>query len=193
VGDYGIQAADELLMAKQSDTHPTAQADLFRKRFVVNQETDDGQRLNESLVKRMTGGDRIRARRMRDDRWEFAPTHTLFLATNHKPTVRGTDNAIWCRLRLDPFTVEIPEAQQDHKLADKLQDEAEGILAWLIRGHMDWLQNGLGEPEEVTQATAAYRGEQDVLAAFIDDMCVVRPDVRVGSQSSTMPTSSGVR
>jgi putative DNA primase/helicase len=180
-------------MAQQSDTHPTAQADLFRKRFVVNEETDDGQRLNESLVKRMTGGDRIRARRMREDRWEFAPTHTLFLATNHKPTVRGTNNAIWRRLRLVPFTVEIPEAQQDHKLADKLQDEAEGILAWLIRGHMDWLQNGLGEPEEVTQATAAYRGEQDVLAAFIDDMCVVRLDVRVGSQSSTMPTSSGVR
>jgi putative DNA primase/helicase len=178
VGDYGMQAANELLMARQN-SHPTDQADLFGKRFVTNQETEEGQRLNESLVKQMTGGDRIRARRMREDFWQFEPTHTLFLATNHKPIIRGTDNAIWRRLRLVPFTVEIPEDKQDRKLPARLREELPGILAWAVRGHMDWLRNGLGEPEEVKAATSAYRSEMDMLKDFIEDRCVVNADMRV--------------
>jgi putative DNA primase/helicase len=179
VGDYGIQAADELLMSG-SKAHPTDKADLFGKRFVVNQGTEEGQRLNESLIKRLTGGDRIRARRMNENFWEFQPSHTLLLATNHKPVVRSGGNSVWRRLRLVPFTEEIPEHKQDQALPDKLRNELPGILAWAVRGHMDWLQQGsLGEPEEVTAATSEYRNEQDALGRFIEEMCVEGPEARV--------------
>ncbi len=182
VGDYGMQAANELLMARRN-SHTTDLTDLFGKRFVINQETEQGQRLNESLVKQMTGGDRIRARRMRENNWEFQATHTLMLATNHKPVIRGTDNAIWRRLRLVPFTVEIPEHEQDHKLPEKLMAELPGILAWAVRGHMEWQQNGLGEPQEVTRATGDYRSDMDTLSGFIGDTCVVHPNARVKAQA----------
>lgn len=178
LGDYAMQAANELLMARHN-SHPTDQADLFGKRFVTNQETAEGQRFNESLVKQMTGGDRIRARRMREDFWEFEATHTLFLATNHKPVIRGTDHAIWRRLRLVPFTVTIPEENQDKRLPAKLRAELPGILAWAVRGHVEWLEHGLGEPNEVRAATNEYRSEMDVLGEFIEDRCKVDPDAKV--------------
>jgi putative DNA primase/helicase len=169
-GDYGMQAGDDLLMVKHN-AHPTEKADLFGKRFVVNQETQEGRRMNESAVKQMTGGDRIRARRMREDLWEFNPTHTLFLATNHKPVIQGTDHGIWRRLKLVPFDVTIPEENQDKGLPRKLRDEMPGVLAWLVRGHMDWFEHGLSEPQEVKDATGGYREEMDTLAAFLDECC----------------------
>ena len=103
--DYSGKANRDLLLAIKGDRHPTALAGLHGKRFVVCTETSEGARLDEALVKEMTGGDAITARRMREDFWTFAPTHKIALVTNHKPTVRGTDHAIWRRLRLIPFTV----------------------------------------------------------------------------------------
>src|SRR5215204_462053 len=126
LGDYALQAAPELLLAKRG-AHPTELTDLFGRRFVACSETDDGRRLAESLVKQLTGRDRIRARRMREDYWEFEPTHTVFLATNHRPEVRGTDHAIWRRIKLAPFEVTIPEAEQDKRLVEKLRKELPGI------------------------------------------------------------------
>ncbi len=171
-GEYGLQAADDLLVVK-SNAHPTEQADLFGRRYVTNMETEDGKRLAESRVKQLTGGDRVRARRMREDFWEFSPTHTLFLATNHKPEVRGTDHAIWRRLRLIPFTVTIPQERQDKHLDEKLRAELPGILRWAVEGCLEWQRHGLGEPDEVMAATKIYREEMDVLAAFLSDRCVV--------------------
>ncbi len=170
--DYGMKAAADLLMAKRNDSHPTERADLFGKRLACCIETDEGQRFNESLLKDLSGGDRQRARRMREDFWEFEPTHKLVLAVNHKPIVRGTDHGIWRRLRLVPFTVTIPDEEQDKQLPTKLVDEYPGILAWAVRGCLDWQQNGLRCPEDVKLATEEYRSEQDLLGEFIRECCV---------------------
>lgn len=174
--DYALKAPAGLLMVKRNDSHPTERADLFRKRLVVCSETEQGKRLAESLVKDLTGGERIRARRMREDFWEFSPTHKMILCTNHKPEIKSTDHAIWRRPWLVPFMVTIPEGQQDKRLPDKLRAEAQGILAWAVRGCRDWQQDGLGLPEEVRAATAQYREEQDVLAAFLSDCCQIGPE-----------------
>jgi len=174
LGDYAMQAAPDLLLAKRG-SHPTELADLFGARFVASVEVDEGRRLAESLVKQLTGRDRIRARRMREDFWEFDPTHTVFLATNHRPEVRGTDLAIWRRIKLVPFEVTIPDDEQDKQLPQKLRAELSGILAWIVRGCVEWQREGLGASEEVRTATEGYRAEMDVLAAFIEDRCVVGP------------------
>jgi P4 family phage/plasmid primase-like protien len=176
-GEYSLQASNDLLMGRSS--HPTEVADLHGRRFVTNVETEEGRRLKESLVKQLTGGDRISARRMREDPWNFWPTHTLFMATNHKPEIRGTDNAIWTRIKLIPFDVSIPKDQQDRELPEKLRKELPGILAWAVRGHTGWLREGLQEPEEVKAATDSYRSDMDVLARFIDEECETGEGLKV--------------
>ncbi len=169
--DYAIAARD-LLLAKRGERHPTELADLFGKRLVCCVETDQGRHLAESLVKDLTGGDRIRARRIREDFWEFSPTHKVILCTNHKPVIRGTDHAIWRRVRLIPFGVTIPAAEQDKSLPNKLHAERPGILAWCVRGCLEWQREGLGLPAVVQAATSAYRDEQDMVGTFIADCCV---------------------
>lgn len=170
VGGYGMQAAPDLLIAKKGG-HPTELADLFGMRVVVSTEVEDRQRFAEGLVKQLTGGDRVKARRMRQDFWEFEPTHTVFMAVNHKPTIRGTDTGIWRRIRLIPFTEAIAPADQDKQLPDKLRAELPGVLAWAVEGSLQWRREGLQAPEEVRQATAGYRSEMDVLGDFIADRC----------------------
>jgi putative DNA primase/helicase len=172
LGDYAAQAAPDLLIAKRN-SHPTELADLFGKRLVAAIEVEDGRRLAESLVKQLTGGDRVKARKMRQDFWEFEPTHKVFMAVNHKPTVRGTDTAIWRRIRLIPFTETIPPKEQDKKLPEKLRKERAGILRWAVEGCLEWQREGLQAPDEVRKATRDYRAEMDVIAAFIDEECVV--------------------
>ncbi len=171
-GDYGMQAAPDLLVAKKG-AHPTEVADLFGMRLVASIEVEDGRRLAESLVKQLTGGDKVRARRMRQDFWQFDPTHKVFLAVNHKPEIRGTDTAIWRRIRLIPFEQTIPPAEQDKKLPQKLEAELSGILAWAVEGCLAWQREGLQAPEEVRRATGAYRSEMDVIGAFLQDECEI--------------------
>jgi putative DNA primase/helicase len=118
-------------------------------------------------------------RALREDFWEFWPTHKIILATNHKPEIRGTDYAIWRRIRLIPFTVAIPEAEQDATLPQRLAAEASGILAWLVRGCLAWQQEGLKEPEDVATATEGYRQEMDVLEEFVSACCVVADSARI--------------
>ncbi|PLS82670.1 MAG: DNA primase, partial [Actinobacteria bacterium] len=177
VGDYGMQAAPDLLIAKRS-SHPTELADLFGMRFVASIEVEDGRRLAESLVKQLTGGDRVKARRMRQDFWEFPPTHKVFMAVNHKPEIRGTDTAIWRRIRLIPFTETIPPTEQDKKLPEKLKAELPGILAWVVEGCLEWQREGLQAPDEVRRATGQYRSEMDVIGAFLRDECVIGRDYK---------------
>jgi putative DNA primase/helicase len=174
-GDYAIAGARDLLMAK-GNAHPTELADLFGTRLVSCMESDNGRRLDEGLVKQLTGGDRIKARKMREDFWEFDPTHTVFLATNHKPEIQGTDHAIWRRVKLVPFNVTIPDAEQDTALPEKLGDELAGILRWAIEGCLAWQREGFKEPQAVTEATQKYREDMDVLALFVADRCVEGPE-----------------
>lgn len=172
VGEYGQQAAPDLLVAKKS-AHPTELADLFGARLVASVEVEDGRRLAESLVKQLTGGEKVRARYMHKDFFEFDPTHKPLLVANHRPEVRGTDHAIWRRIKLVPFDVTIPDEEKDKDLPGKLMDELPGILRWAVEGCLLWRKEGLGEPEEVKAATQNYRDEMDVLGRFIEDRCVL--------------------
>ena len=179
--DYAIKANSDLLLVKRNDAHPTERADLHGKRLVACVEAEDGRRLAESLVKDLTGGDRIRARRMHEDFWEFGPTHKIWLAANHKPVVRGTDHGIWRRIKLIPFTVTIPDDEQDAKLPDKLMAELPGILNWAMLGCLEWQQDGLDEPQAVISATGGYRAEMDVVGAFVDERCVLGDQHEAGA------------
>jgi putative DNA primase/helicase len=183
LGDYAKQAAPDLLTYSKNDRHPTELADLVGVRFVASIEVDEGKRLAEALVKQMTGGDRMKARRMRENFFDFTPTHKVFLAANHRPVIRGTDHAIWRRIHLIPFGVSIPPEQQDKNLPAKLYGELPGILRWIVDGCLAWQRDGLGVPEAVKQATAEYRADQDVLATFIAERCIEGPTAEVSSHA----------
>ncbi len=176
LGDYAMRTPTETLMVRRSGGIPNDVARLKGARFVTASETEEGRRLAESLVKDLTGQDTISARFMRAEWFDFKPTHKLWLATNHRPEIRGTDNAIWRRIRLVPWSVVVPPAERDRKLPEKLRAELPGILAWVVRGCLEWRREGLGESEEVRNATAEYQAEQDVLATFIEERCVVTPN-----------------
>lgn len=171
--DYSGAAPKDLLMMKRGESHPTEIADLHGMRLVIAQETEHYRTLNESLVKSLTGGDAVKARRMREDFWQFQPTHKLILCTNHKPRVKGTDHAIWRRLRLVPFVVKFDGDRRDKSMPEKLRAERAGILAWIVRGAVDWHAGGLCEPECVRLATEEYRSSQDLIAEFIADCCTL--------------------
>ena len=134
LGDYAMRTPTETLLVKRSGGVPNDVARLKGARFVTASETEEGRRLAESLVKDLTGQDTISARFMWAEWFDFKPTHALHLSTNHKPEIRGTDAAIWRRIRLIPWAVTIPPAEQDRKLAEKLRDELPGVLAWIVRG-----------------------------------------------------------
>ncbi len=180
IGDYSGPAAPELLMASRSgsDRHPTELADLRGKRLVVCQETEEGRRLSEVLVKQMTGGDAIKARLMRQDFFEFLPTHKLWLATNHRPIIKDTTESTWRRIRLIPFEIVIPATERDKDLPEKLKKEWPGILNWALEGCLEWQRSGLNPPTEIMNATTEYRGDQDLLAKFISEECYLHSSVR---------------
>jgi putative DNA primase/helicase len=171
MGEYGMQAVSDLHMLKNSGTHPAERANLFGKRFVATIETEEGKRMAEALMKQLTGGDRVRARDMYEKFFEFDPTFKIVLAANHKPAIRGTDHANWRRIKLVPFTVTISEEEKDKALPAKLKRGLPGILNWALQGCRDWQKFGIGEPEEVTQATDKYKQEQDAVALFLAECC----------------------
>jgi putative DNA primase/helicase len=173
LGEYADAADPELLTARTFDAHPTGVADLFGLRLAILHETDAGKRLAEGTVKRLTGGDRIKARRMREDFWHFDPSHTFAVLTNHKPLISGTDEGIWRRVRLVPWPVVIPAEERDEHLSDRLALEADAVLAWLVAGYRDWRGQGLAEPETVISATAGYKEESDALRRFLDERCLI--------------------
>jgi putative DNA primase/helicase len=173
LGDYAMRAPTEMLLAKRSDGVPNDIARLKGARFVSASETEEGRRLAESRIKDLTGQDTVTARFMKAEWFDFAPTHKLWLSTNHKPEIRGTDAAIWRRIRLVPWTVTIPSAEQDKKLPVALRHELSGILAWVVRGCLQWRREGLQAPDEVRKATGEYRAEMDVLAGFLAECCEV--------------------
>jgi putative DNA primase/helicase len=181
LGDYAGPADPELLTARSFDAHPTGTADLFGMRLALLHETDSGRRLAEATVKRLTGGDQIKARRMREDFWSFTPSHTFAMLTNHRPVIGGTDQGIWRRVRLVPWDVRIPDDEQDGDLGDRLQLEADAILWWLADGHAAWRAAGLDDPARVIKATADWRGESDALGRFMDQRCLTGPHYHVQS------------
>jgi putative DNA primase/helicase len=180
LGDYAVTAPTSLLMTKHNEQHPCDRMPLRGARMAAFSEVPSGQRFDEATVKSLTGGDTITARGMRENFSTFKPTHKIWICGNHKPIVRGQDEGIWRRLRLIPFERVIPEGQRDHKLKEKLRGELPGILAWAVRGCLDWQQqDGLGVSAKVKEATAGYRAESDRLAPFLAERCTLAPGNRV--------------
>ena len=179
-GDYAAKTQTETLMLKREGQAgiPNDIARLPGTRFVTAAETEDGRRLNESLVKDLTGGDTITARFLHKELFEFKPQFKLWMYGNHKPNIRGTDDGIWRRVKVIPFTVTIPLGERDPDLPHKLRDELPGILAWAVLGCLKWQREGLPDTEAIQQATSAYRNEMDMLKAFLDEMCVLDKHAR---------------
>lgn len=175
LGSYATAAEPQTLLTQRNDDKIRNDvADLAGKRLVTTSEIGAGKRLDEALVKRLTGSDRMKARFLFHEHFEFDPLFRVWLATNHRPEIKETTHAIWRRVRLVPFDVTIPDAEQDPDLPAKLRDELPGILNWALAGCLAWQANGrLQTPETVRNATAAYRDEQDPLSAFIDDRCII--------------------
>jgi putative DNA primase/helicase len=172
LGDYACTAEPDLLLYRR-DAHPTGEADLLGRRLVLCSEADQSRQLNEALVKRHTGDATLKARKMRQDFWEFTPTHKLVLLANHQPSIRGTDHAIWRRMRQIPFEVRITKQERVTGLYRVLADEeGPGILAWAVAACRRYLADGLGEtPPAVRDATAKYRAEMDQVGRFLADRC----------------------
>jgi putative DNA primase/helicase len=175
LGTYATQTQMDTLMIKQHQGVRDDVADLQGARFVAAAEGNDGQRLAEGLVKQLTGGDRVKARHLYGRLFEFTPQFKLWLSTNYRPVIRGTDKGIWRRIRLVPFTVTIPDEEQDKSLAEHLEDELPGILNWALAGCLDWQRNGLGTPEAVENATKKYREEMDIIGTWLAEHCVESP------------------
>ncbi len=179
-GHYGRQADPETFMHKDRVNGSQASPDVARLagvRLVCTTEIGQGRRLNEPLTKQLTGGDPITARFLHRDPFTFKPYFKLFMATNHKPNIRGTDEGIWRRVRLIPFEVQI--ANPDKQMAEKLKAELPGILAWAVEGTRLWLHDGgLQDPPEVLAATTAYRAEMDELADFLGECTLEGEDLR---------------
>jgi putative DNA primase/helicase len=175
LGDYAGAIAPAAIVHKGKDSHPTAVADLYGLRFAIAVETGEDQQLAEAQVKALTGRDSIKARFMHKDYFEFEPRAKIWLATNHRPLIRDTSPAIWRRIALIPFRAFFPPELQDKTLGEKLWEERDGILAWLVRGCLAWQQQGLGECDVVAEATESYRSEMDVLNDWLQERCVPDP------------------
>lgn len=178
LGDYAQQADFGTFLVQNRDGPRNDVARLVGARFVSAVEVESGRRLSETLVKQLTGNDRVVARFLYREHFEFVPTFKLWLAANHKPVIRGADHAIWRRIKLIPFQVTIPPEDRDRQLAARLRAELPGVLAWAVRGCLEWQQYGLGEPPEVTEATNEYRAEMDPLGPFFGERCVLHPNAR---------------
>jgi putative DNA primase/helicase len=179
LGDYATATPTETFMKQNGDKISNDLARLRGTRFVTTTEAEQGKRLSEPLIKQCTGNDRVTARFLYGEFFNFLPSFKIFMATNHKPVIKGTDYGIWRRIKLIPFTTTIPEEKQDRRLQEKLNAEASGILNWLIEGALRWRREGLNTPAAISSATEEYRNEMDVIGNFLKECCVLNPAVTV--------------
>ena len=171
MGDYGSTTPTETLMQKKGDSSSNDIARLQGTRFVSAMESDIGGKLAEAVVKRLTGNDKIIARFLYGEYFEYKPTFKIFMATNHKPKVTGMDEAIWRRLKLIPFEVTFKKNQQDPELPEKLKKELPGILAWMVEGCILWQKKGLRNPPAIVEANTKYRHEMSAIETFLQECC----------------------
>jgi putative DNA primase/helicase len=171
MGNYARTAPIESFVVSMNEHHPTDLAALQGARLVTAVETEDGRRWAEAKIKALTGGDRIAARFMRQDFFEFVPQFKLIIAGNHKPGLRTVDEAMRRRFNLLPFTVTVPAPERDTELTEKLREEWGGIIQWMIEGCLAWQADGLQAPKAVSDATATYFAAEDVLSRWIEERC----------------------
>lgn len=181
LGDYAVASPAETFLVKRDGAIPCDVARLHKSRLVTATELEGGKRLAEAFIKGATGGDLLTARFLHAEWFSFAPTFVPILVFNRKPRITGRDRALWRRVLLVPFGVTIPEAEQDRHLAERLiTDEGPGILTWLVQGGLAWQRDGLRVPDEVRTATREYRHEEDVLAPFLVETCILEAEARIG-------------
>lgn len=182
LGDYATNAQPQTFLAKaHSNAISSDLARLKGARLVTVSEPEEGARLDEGLVKQLTGGDRVTARRLYAEEMEFAPEFKIWFATNHRPIIRGTDHGIWRRICIIPFSVKITPDKVDKTLRYKLMQEYPGILSWMVDGALAWQKEGLGEyPESIKQAVSEYRNEMDVFSAFLSECTQARGEISSG-------------
>ena len=178
LGDYAATASMDTFVETRGDRHPTDLAGLRGARFVTAIETEQGRRLNESKVKAITGGDKISARFMRQDFFEYTPQFKPVIVGNHKPAIRNIDEAMKRRMHMIPFTVTIPPERRDSRLTEKLLAERDGILAWAVAGCLAWQREGLKPPASVVSATEEYFESEDALGRWLDERCVRAPNAK---------------
>jgi putative DNA primase/helicase len=181
LGDYAGQIPIESLMVKREGGIPNDIAMLRGLRLVTSSETEEGKTLAEAKVKLITGMGQIQGRYLYGEYFTFPPTFKIFIDANYRPEIRGTDDAIWNRVKMVPFEVKIAPDKIDRELPAKLEGELPGILAWAVRGTVDWQKRGLQEPKRVRAATEDYRRDMDVIGDFIDECCILGEDQEVSS------------
>jgi putative DNA primase/helicase len=175
LGEYAVATPTETFMLKKGEHITNDLARLRGTRFVTTTEAEQGKRLSEPLIKQITGNDRITARFLYGEFFNFVPRFKIFMATNHKPVIKGTDHGIWRRIKLIPFTTRIEEEKQDKRLEEKLMGERPGILNWLLEGAVRWQREGLKTPGIIIHATDEYRVEMDIIENFLRERCVQKP------------------
>jgi putative DNA primase/helicase len=180
LGSYSVQASETLLLENRGE-HTTEIVDLMGSRLAVCSETPAGRFFNENRVKSLTGGDTITGHRMHRDNVSWKPSHKFWICTNNRPNLRELTEAVKRRIKLIPFDVKIPESERDLALDTKLKAELPGILAWAVRGCLDWQQSGLQTSTRVEETTAGYFHDQDSVARFVAAECIQNPDSRCGS------------
>lgn len=175
VGDYGTVIDPSLLMVRQHGGNVGPELmELLGARLVIGSETEEGRKLDEALMKRLTGGDPLTARRLYRDPVTWTPSHTLLYVTNHLPAVRANDPAVWRRVRVVPFDVVVPPEERDGDLPARLELHADAILSWAVAGYFDYADNGgMREPASVLRATDDYRAESDAVRRFVAEACLV--------------------
>lgn len=173
MGDYGKQAKSDTFIKKKETGANNDIARLVGSRFVSAIESEEGEKLADSFVKQITGGEPVLARFLRQEFFEFIPEFKVFFTTNHKPIIGGLDEGIWRRVKLIPFNLSLPAHKRDKRLPEKLSLEMPGILNWAIEGCMKWQRDGLKEPKVVAEATGKYKDDMDILAPFLDEICYV--------------------
>jgi P4 family phage/plasmid primase-like protien len=183
MGEYAVTVSPDLIMLKRHGGIPNDVARLRGVRAALMNETSQGARFDEAKLKDLTGGDTLTARFLHQEFFDFSPTHRIIIRGNHKPAINGTDEGIWRRLRLVPFTVTIPEEERDPHLLEALEAELPGILNWALQGCREWQAEGLKPPPIITDAVRAYREESDTLGCFIGEVCQVRKLAQVKSSA----------
>ncbi|PYX29085.1 MAG: hypothetical protein DMG77_13810, partial [Acidobacteria bacterium] len=175
IGGYAQDASFETFIdSKNKSEHRNDLAALAGARFVTASESQDGHRLDEALIKKLTGGDPVTCRKIYGDPFTYFPQFKIWMHSNYKPVIRGTDWGIWRRVKMIHFDVTIPDDRRDETLAAKLKAEASGILNWMLSGLADYLKFGsMMYPAKVSEATNEYRESQDVIGQFIKAKCGV--------------------
>lgn len=176
LGDYCHRASAELFDKRHDRKKDPELAEVAGARLILASETQEGSRMDERLVKDITGGETLRAEAKFCSGFNFLPQGKIWMSGNHKPRITGTDNGIWRRVRLIPFEARFEGANDNKNLGAELREELPGILRWAVEGCQAWLAEGLGLPERVKAAVEEYRGDEDELGAFIADRIEDAPD-----------------